>query len=534
MKKIKYIMSGVVLVLGHTLYSQTQITSVWTFYNKTYQPNNIVAAPLFSIPEVGSAGDSLKTRVPGTFPGYDNPQNGPINVTASVNNVRYNAEMVPGQGDKGLMFGVGNTNGVKALTKRQVSVKLSDIGTPVSSYYSPDPNHIGNGMHVDSNYSINMFTSVEGLQNDNSPSLGYYYMGDVTFTLSRKVKIGPTVSGSSNSLVMHVTGLGGFFGRTSPADTLPFVTEFVLSSISDGVVNRPNIRLTRLSGTPLTVLIPGVAGADTIKNNYDSTIYLQHTSSSLPTNGNNTGTGSFLFSNSSNSVVDSMKTVTFKVYMRGLMPNKLWSSTPALTTQSYNGDRYTVSFALVEFPLLPASGIHLNAALNGNDVSLSWKTETELNSDHFEIERSSDGINFAWIGNKQAAGNSVSTINYVYADPNMAAPVYYYRLKLVDIDGKTSYSNVAVVRKPNGIKGMRVFPNPASDQVNLEFSNAKGNYEISVYNQGGQLVMGTNATIASTVQYLNMPKGSLSKGSYIISARNTETNEKFVQNVIFK
>jgi hypothetical protein len=281
-------------------------------------------------------------------------------------------------------------------------------------------------------------------------------------------------------------------------------------------------------------LIPGTGGADTIKNNYDSTIYLQHTATSLPTSGNTTGTGSFLFNNNSNTVLDSLKSITFSVYMRGFMANKLWSSTPALTAQSYNGDRYTVSFTLVEFPFLPATGIHLNAALNGNDVALSWKTETEINSDHFEIERSTDGINFASIGTKQAAGNSVSTINYTYADPNMAAPVYYYRLKLVDFDGRSGYSNVAIVRKPNGIKGMRVFPNPASDQVNLEFSNAKGNYEISVYNQGGQLVMGTNTIIASTVQYLNMPKGTLSKGSYIISARNTETNEKFVQNVIFQ
>ena len=203
-------MLGVVLVLGHTLHSQTQSIALWTFYNKTYQPNNIVAVPLFAIPELGSAGDSLKNT---SAPGSDNPINGPISVSASFNNVRYNAEMVPGQADKGLMFGVGNTNGVKELTKRRVSVPLSDIGVPLHSYYSASPNFIGSGINADINYAINMFTSVEGLQNDLSPTLGYYYMGDVTFTLSRKIKLGPIGTGS-NSLVMHVTGLGGFFATT--------------------------------------------------------------------------------------------------------------------------------------------------------------------------------------------------------------------------------------------------------------------------------------------------------------------------------
>jgi hypothetical protein len=116
----------------------------------------------------------------------------------------------------------------------------------------------------------------------------------------------------------------------------------------------------------------------------------------------------------------------------------------------------------------------------------------------------------------------------------MAAPVYYYRLKLVDFNGQFVYSNVAFVRKPNGVKGVNVFPNPVTDQVNIQFVNAKGRYDITFYNQAGQKVMNRNASIESTVQTINMAKGSLPPGSYLISARNTETNEKYVQNVIFQ
>jgi Secretion system C-terminal sorting domain len=115
----------------------------------------------------------------------------------------------------------------------------------------------------------------------------------------------------------------------------------------------------------------------------------------------------------------------------------------------------------------------------------------------------------------------------------MSASIYYYRLKLVDIDGHFTYSNVAIVRK-SGIKGVRVFPNPVTDKINLEFSNTKGHYDISLYNQMGQKVSGTAVTIASTVQTVTLDKGTLAPGSYLVSARNMETNEKYVQNVIFK
>jgi hypothetical protein len=102
------------------------------------------------------------------------------------------------------------------------------------------------------------------------------------------------------------------------------------------------------------------------------------------------------------------------------------------------------------------------------------------------------------------------------------------------MNGQYVYSNTALVRKPNGVKGVRVFPNPVTDMVNLEFVNAKGNFEITFFNQSGQKVMNRTASIGSTVQYVNISKGTLAPGSYLISARNTETNEKFVQNVIIQ
>jgi hypothetical protein len=369
-----------------------------------------------------------------------------------------------------------------------------------------------------------------------------YYYGDLLITFNKVLE----------NPVVHIAGLGGSYryfiaggSGTNPADwrSTFFSTELELVSPPQAAVV-----LTKMAGNQfLTVSGRNITNNATTPNGESIDVGAV----ALP-GWNNFGaaTGSVKISGVKTNVL------RFKVWLRGCDANNVppagfsWSAPGSASGGSRDpltGDIWYVSVSTTwptiinscvpGDPLcstLPATGINLSAALNGNDVALSWKTQTELNSDHFEIERSTDNINFSQIGSKQAAGNSVSTISYSYLDPSMAAPVYFYRLKMVDINGQFVYSNVAFVRKPNGIKGVRVFPNPVTDQVNIEFVNAKGNYDITFYNQAGQKVMNRMANIASTVQYVNMAKGSLPPGSYLISARNTETNEKYVQNVIFQ
>jgi hypothetical protein len=178
--------------------------------------------------------------------------------------------------------------------------------------------------------------------------------------------------------------------------------------------------------------------------------------------------------------------------------------------------------------------MNLNAALNGNDVHLSWKTLSEIDTKEFELERSTDGINFTTIATKAAAGNSSVETNYSYIDAGMQVTAYYYRLKLVDLDGSFKYSNIAIVRKAGSIKGVRTFPNPVISQMNLEFSNAKGNYVISLYNQAGQEVVTQRAIINSTVQYVTVERNNLPAGMYILKVRSTESGVVYNEKVVLQ
>jgi hypothetical protein len=86
-------------------------------------------------------------------------------------------------------------------------------------------------------------------------------------------------------------------------------------------------------------------------------------------------------------------------------------------------------------------------AKNESDaILLEWKTGIEDNLNRFEIERSaSDPNNFVQIGTVHAIGNN----SYYFFRDEMVmhppAPIYYYRLKLVDNNGAYTYSNTITV-----------------------------------------------------------------------------------------
>jgi hypothetical protein len=99
---------------------------------------------------------------------------------------------------------------------------------------------------------------------------------------------------------------------------------------------------------------------------------------------------------------------------------------------------------------------------------LEWITENELNLSHFEIERSTNGNNFTVIAIKNSAGAFGSRTAYSFEDIT-ATGTSYYRLKMIDNDGKLSYSNMVVISSTaNGdFTISNVAPNPFIEKISL-------------------------------------------------------------------
>jgi hypothetical protein len=105
-------------------------------------------------------------------------------------------------------------------------------------------------------------------------------------------------------------------------------------------------------------------------------------------------------------------------------------------------------------------------------VQLQWQTSSEQNSDHFDIQRSTDGSRFESIGQVRAAGNSVLPQQYRFTDALLPSiPTVFYRLDMIDKDGKHEYSRVVAVHLNKGGVELLIAPNPASKLLQVQTGN---------------------------------------------------------------
>jgi len=166
---------------------------------------------------------------------------------------------------------------------------------------------------------------------------------------------------------------------------------------------------------------------------------------------------------------------------------------------------------------LPIELVGLKGQNEGDYNQLSWETITEQNSDHFEVQRSSNGTDFVRIGQVQAAGNSLQARSYDFQDNEPIIGMGYYRLKMVDIDGSFSYSNVVAIAITLR-DDIAVFPVPAFTEVNMVYDAAsKGEITVNIVDALGKVLM-TN--VENTVQGFNQFQydvSQLSVGAYFIN-----------------
>jgi hypothetical protein len=118
---------------------------------------------------------------------------------------------------------------------------------------------------------------------------------------------------------------------------------------------------------------------------------------------------------------------------------------------------------------LPLELLSFSGYKSATDNVLYWSMNQEINSDHYEIERSLNGTSYTKIGSINAAGNVSTKTNYSYSDKNVTTGINYYRIKLVDIDGSYQYSKaIAIKRNSNAVAGTKILTNPFQDKLVVE------------------------------------------------------------------
>jgi len=143
--------------------------------------------------------------------------------------------------------------------------------------------------------------------------------------------------------------------------------------------------------------------------------------------------------------------------------------TTALYRVSPNEHEPDVDVGLVN-GFLPVELIDFKAIYTGEKVEISWTTAMEINNDFYEVEkRHENEDSYIVIGNVRASGTVYTTQDYVYEDHDVnRTGVYYYRLRQVDTDGTEARSEVRTVEVMGAGNGVDLYPNPASNVINVE------------------------------------------------------------------
>ncbi|MBO9571681.1 MAG: T9SS type A sorting domain-containing protein [Chitinophagaceae bacterium] len=178
---------------------------------------------------------------------------------------------------------------------------------------------------------------------------------------------------------------------------------------------------------------------------------------------------------------------------------------------------------------LPVSLANFKVAGKDGKANLSWSTDLEVNSSHFEIERSSDSRAWTKIGSVNAAGNTGVTQNYSFTDNSPLTGNNYYRLKIVDIDAKYEYSPIKSVNVSAGI-AITAGPNPAYSVLNVMVTQeVTKDFQVKVINNSGQTVF--TRKYAGTLTKVAVDVSKFPEGNYFVEVSDG-AGAKTIKNIL--
>ena len=167
----------------------------------------------------------------------------------------------------------------------------------------------------------------------------------------------------------------------------------------------------------------------------------------------------------------------------------------------------------------------MTVVINSNSFvkRMNWRTASEKDNDHFDVERSLNGTDFVKIGQVKGQGNSTAPTAYALTDAGIGAKgsgAVYYRLQQVDPDGTATYSPVRAVRFGQGlVPAFSVYPNPATAETTLDLTLLPaGSYRVSLVDAIGRVVLDVTLE-AGFAHPLRLT--SLASGTYAVLLRGT-------------
>lgn len=188
---------------------------------------------------------------------------------------------------------------------------------------------------------------------------------------------------------------------------------------------------------------------------------------------------------------------------------------PAGFCASFSKNAVTVN---ITASAVPVTFLGLTARKSGSKVILDWRTASEQNSAYFNVQRADNSNDFnGQIGRVTAAGNSSTIRQYSFTDVLPLQDWNYYRIEQVDLTSDKTYSNTVAVNFSKSGNLVLVYPNPATTQLNIEYSSeTNGSLNLQIIDGKGAIVLARNINVSRGRTITNLNVSNLSAGVYML------------------
>jgi hypothetical protein len=182
---------------------------------------------------------------------------------------------------------------------------------------------------------------------------------------------------------------------------------------------------------------------------------------------------------------------------------------------------------------LPVMLMSFQGNLNNDKVSLQWSVAQNEEGDHFEVQRSTDGVSFETAAVIMVTDKPGSE-SYSYSEVSTAEKIYY-RLKMVNDNQSVRYSKILVFQgnAASASKALRIVNNPATDKLTLSFSSKNNQVvQIRVYDMAGRLQMDQKISVYQGSNLVSLQLSStFTTGMYAVEVNAGSDREaaKFVK-----